>query len=444
MSHHRMTSNATLSARNVAPSSASADDRQLLRFAPALFLICICLLINYVDRGNLSVAAPLLKTEFQLAPSKLGVLFAAFFITYTLMQFVVGWLVDHYDPALILAAGFLVWSLATAATGIAPAFTVLFVMRLILGIGEGVALPCSSKMLAQHLSERHRGFASGACMASVRAGNAVGTLGAGLLMAAYGWRPVFIWIGLASLVWLPAWFKWKPSLPLRDSAAAANGTEPVNSATPARTLALPSILQIYRQRSFWGTSLGQFCCNYLLYFMVTWLPSYLVTERHLSTAQMPKIAGLYYLMDAFGAISTGWLQDRFIRAGSTPTFIRKLFMALGFVAAIIGLLGCALSGAHSYLPWLLTAGLGCGATSPGIFAFCQRIAGPHAVGKWYGSQNGISNLAGVVAPSLTGFVLQRTGSFVAPFLITSALCFAGILLWTFLVAKVEPLDWAKC
>src|SRR5262249_29325631 len=231
------------------------DDLQLRRFAPALVLICICVLINYVDRGNLSVAGQTLKAEFHLTQSKLGILFAAFFVTYTLMQFIVGWLVDHYDPARILAAGFLVWSLATAATGVAPVFSVLFAMRLILGIGEGVALPCSSKLLAQNLPERHRGFAAGAFMASLRAGNAVGTLGAGTLMATYGWRPVFIWIGLASLAWLPAWQQWRPPARQSESAAAVAAAAP---GTPARATALPTIRQIYGQRSFWGTALGQF------------------------------------------------------------------------------------------------------------------------------------------------------------------------------------------
>jgi ACS family D-galactonate transporter-like MFS transporter len=416
------------------------DRSQLLRFAPTLFLLCICVLINYVDRGNLSVAAPFLKDEFHLSPSQLGILFTAFFTTYTAMQFIIGWLVDRFDPARILVVGFLIWSLATAATGLARTYVALFAMRLILGVGEAVALPCGSKIIAQHLTDRHRGLAAGAFMASLRAGNAVGTFGAGMLMAKYGWRPVFLWIGLGALVWLPAWLLWKaPSIELERAQS--------KSAPPQRQLDLaavsPSLFQVWSQRSFWGTSLGQFCCNYLLYFMVTWLPSYLVMERHLTAGSMARVAGAYYLMDALSAVSTGWLQDLFIRAGFTPTLVRKLAMSLGFVVAIAGLLGCALSGANSYLPWLLLAGVGCGATSPGIFAFPQRIAGNQAVGKWYGSQNGISNLAGVVAPSLTGFVLQRTGSFFAPFAITSALCALGILFWSFLVGPVEPINWSK-
>lgn len=420
-----------------------SDRSQLLRFAPTLVLLCICVLINYVDRGNLSVAAPLLKNEFQLSSSQLGILFAAFFTTYTAMQFVIGWLVDRFDPPRILVAGFLIWSLATATTGRARTFTALFAMRLILGVGEAVALPCGSKIIAQHLTDRYRGFAAGAFMASLRAGNAIGTFGAGLLMAKYGWRPVFLWIGLGSLVWLPLWKIWRaPSIHgEKDRERAASGATPAQAPVDAPK-ASPNLFRIWRHRSFWGTSLGQFCCNYLLYFMVTWLPSYLVMERHLSTVTMPKVASAYYLMDAVSAIGTGWLQDFFIDAGFTPTLVRKLAMSLGFVVAIAGLLGCALSGANSYLPWLLAAGIGCGATSPGILAFPQRIAGQQAVGKWYGSQNGISNLAGVVAPSLTGFVVQRTGSFFAPFAITSALCVLGILFWSFLVGPVEPIDWA--
>jgi len=411
-----------------------SDRSQLLRFAPTLVLLCICVLINYVDRGNLSVAAPLLKDEFQLSPSQLGILFTAFFTTYTAMQLVIGWMVDRFDPSRILIIGFLIWSLATAVTGAARTFAALFAMRLILGVGEAVALPCGSKIIAQHLSERHRGFAAGAFMASLRAGNAVGTFGAGMLMARHGWRPVFLWIGLGSLLWLPAWLLWKAPSPEKDKFTSP-GLHP--GVCPAS----PSLLTIWRLRSFWGTALGQFCCNYLLYFMVTWLPSYLVLERHLGTSTMAKVAGAYYLMDALSAISTGWLQDFFIHAGFKPTLVRKLAMSLGCGAAIVGLLGCALSDANSFLPLFLVAVVGCGATSPGIFAFPQRIAGEQAVGKWYGSQNGISNLAGVVAPSLTGFVLQRTGNFFTPFAITSALCAIGILLWSFLVGPVEPINW---
>ncbi len=403
------------------------DSRSLAAFAPALVLLAICVLINYVDRGNLSVAAPVLKRELGLSASQLGILFAAFFTTYTGMQFVIGWLIDRFDVNRILAAGFLVWSLATATTGLLRGFALLLMMRLILGVGESVAVPASSKILARHLPEHHRGFASGVVMSALRCGNAVGTFGAGFLMAKFGWRPVFVGIGLVSLLWLPAWAKWMP----RKASFV------VDSIMPA-----PGFSEIFKQKSFWGTSAGQFCCNYLFYFMITWLPTYLVLERHLSMAAMAKVAGMYYSVDAVSAIATGFLQDFWVRKGLTPTVVRKSAMALGFSIAAVAVLGCAVAGPQTYLYWLMAAGIGCGMTSPGIFTFCQTLAGPHAVGKWYGAQNGFSNLAGVVGPALTGFVVQGTGNFVMPFAITSLLCVVGGLAWVFLVGPVEQINWA--
>jgi ACS family D-galactonate transporter-like MFS transporter len=413
------------SAQNAAPNN---DSRPLRAFAPALVLLVISFIINYVDRGNVSVAGPLLKAEFHLSPFQLGILFTAFFVSYTGMQFVIGWLVDRFDVNRILAAGFLLWSLATVTTGLVRGFVLLLVMRLILGIGEAVALPAGSKILAQHLPEHHRGFASGALMSALRCGNAVGTFGAGFLMAKYGWRPVFIGIGLVSLLWLPAWAKWQP----RNDGIHAHSVD-----------AGPGFAAIFGQRSFWGTAIGHFACNYLFYFMITWLPSYLVLERHLSMTAMTRIAGIYYSVDAVSAITWGWLQDFCIRQGHTPTLVRKSGMAIGFSISAVGVAACAIAGPDTYVPWLMAAGVGCGMTSPGVLAFCQTLAGSHAVGKWYGAQNGFANFAGVIGPALTGFVVQRTGNFLVPFAITSAICIVGGLGWVFVVRRIEPVAWIQ-
>src|SRR5215468_6880472 len=223
----------------MATAQLTEESRSLRAFAPALILLAISFLINYIDRGNVSVAGPLLKSEFELSGTQLGILFTAFFVSYTGMQFVMGWLVDHFDVNRILAAGFLVWSLATATTGIVRGFVLLLAMRLILGIGESVALPSGSKILARCLPEHHRGFAGGALMSAMRMGNAVGTFGTGFLMAKYGWRPAFIGIGLISLLWLPAWIKWMP----RDGQ------------TDVRLRAASvGLMEILQQRSFWGTT----------------------------------------------------------------------------------------------------------------------------------------------------------------------------------------------
>ena len=409
-------------------SRSDDDSRALAAFAPAIILIAAAFLINYVDRGNISVGADLIRKEFHLSDSQLGILFAAFFATYTAMQFVLGWMVDRFDPNRILAAGFLLWSVATATTGIVRGFALLLAIRFILGIGEAVAMPCGSKILARNLPEHHRGWAAGALMCAVRFGNAAGTLGAGMLMARFGWRPVFISIGLLSLIWLPAWARWQP-----------RGGRDLQRSETHKGIASA----ILTHRSFWGTSAGHFASNYLFYFMITWLPQYLQRGRHLSLATMSLVAGLYYAFDGVSAISTGWLQDFWIRKGGTPTVVRKTAMAIGFSLAAVGVLGCALAGLHSYLPWLLAAGWGCGMTSPGLYAVPQTLAGPEAVGKWYGWQNGFGNFAGVIGPALTGFVLQRTGTFIAPFAITAGICVIGVVAWVWIVGRVEQVTWNR-
>ena len=160
--------------------------------------------------GKPLIARPCSKMSCTSNPWQLGILLSSFFWTYTALLFVVGWPVDRFEVNMVIAIGFLIWSLATVATGLVPGFALLLITRLVLGIGESVAFPSCSKILALHVSEERRGFANGAIITGIRSGPAVGMFGAGLLMARYGWRPVFIGIGLISLVWLPAWKKWMP------------------------------------------------------------------------------------------------------------------------------------------------------------------------------------------------------------------------------------------
>jgi ACS family D-galactonate transporter-like MFS transporter len=406
--------------------SGKADEsRELRAFAPALVLLAICALINYVDRGNLSIAAPLLKDELHISASQLGILLSAFFWTYTALQFVSGWMVDSFDASRVIAAGFLLWSLTTAATGLVRGFTMLLAMRLMLGVGESVMIPACSKILGFHLPEHHRGFANGVLQGAWSFGPAVGTLGAGLLMAEYGWRSVFIGIGLTSLAWVPAWIKWRPR----------------GGAMERSLVAAPGFADILRQRSFWGVCVGHFSVNYLAYFMLTWLPFYLVRERHLSMQSMAKVASAYYAVEGLSAITTGWFSDFFIRRSYTPTLVRKFAMAIGHTIAAIALAGCAMATTQRYLLFLAAVGIGCGTARAGPFAFSQTLAGPRATGKWTGLQNGFANLSGVVAPALTGFLVDRTGKFLAPLAIAAMVLVAGGLSWVFAVGRVEQVSW---
>ena len=234
-----------------------------------LILLVVSIFINYIDRGNLSIAAPLLEQELSLTPAEMGSLLASFFWTYALLQLfgVAGWLADRFDVTLVLAAGFFAWSAATALTGLATTFAALFVMRLILGAGESLAYPCYSKILARYFPEHHRGLANSLLDAGSKMGPALGTLIGGLLMAEMGWRWLFVVLGVGCMPWLVAWMIWRPR------EYASEGTDARHAA--------PRVGQILAQRSAWGTFAGHFCANYFLYFLLTCLPMYLVRERQL-------------------------------------------------------------------------------------------------------------------------------------------------------------------
>lgn len=405
----------------------AVDHVGMLNFAPALVLLVIAVLINYVDRGTLALAAPLLKTEWGTTASQLGLLLSAFFWTYTALQFVMGIFVERFGANRLMALGFLIWSLATAATGAAMGFAMMLGMRLLLGVGESVMFPASSKILARHLPEHVRGFANGLMNAAMRWGSAIGTIGGGLLMARWGWRPAFIVLGTVGLLWLPAWSRWK----------APDGRGVVRAAGVA-----PSYLAIVRRRTFWGAAGGHFCANYLVYFLMSWLPFYLVRERGLSMAKMSLAASALWVVDSLASIGTGVLADACIRAGVNPTKARKWAMAIGFTLAAFSLVACAFAGERTYLGWLLACAVGSGAANAGTFAFAQTLAGPHAAGKWVGLQNGIANLAGVAGPALSGFLVDWTGHFAAAFTVAATITLGGAFCWCLGVNRLEQVEFS--
>lgn len=395
-------------------------------FAPTLALLLLAVLINYVDRGNLALAAPMLKTEWGLSAGQLGILFSAFFWSYMTLQFTVGWLVDKYNVSVVMAVGFAVWSLSTAGTGLVTGFGALLLMRLVLGAGESVMFPCSSKICAQQLPEHRRGFANALIMAAIRWGSAVGTFGGGLMMARFGWRATFIAVGLFSLLWLPAWARWRPGPP---------GVGEIEQAGK------PTVSAILRQRAFWGASLGHFCGNYLLYFLISWLPYYLIHERHLSMASMAGTAGVLYAVDSLSAIAAGWFADRRIRAGSSAATVRITTMAMGFAICAVALVSFSYCGPATYKLCLLVIGTGSGIGNSASFAVGQTLAGPRVAGRWIGLQNGVANISGIAGPPLTGFLIDWTGHFDAALQVAALVSVAGGLAWFFGVRKLEQVRW---
>jgi MFS transporter, ACS family, D-galactonate transporter len=391
-------------------------------------LLAISAFINYVDRGNLSIAAPMLKDELGISAAKLGVLLSAFFWTYACSQLFSGWLVDRFNVNWVFAAGFILWSAATAMTGIVQAFSALLVLRLLLGMSESVAYPSYSKIIALNFSEEHRGFANSMISAGLVLGPGFGMFFGGLLIARFGWRPFFIVLGLASMLWIVPWWMWMPKK---------------RQATRTDSIGAPSVLEFLRLRSAWGTCAALFCGNYVSYFLITWLPYYLVRERHFSMDNMAKLGGTAYFLGACFSMFSGWLSDRWIATGATPSLVRKTFTGGGLALSGIFIGLAAVSGTNYCAVALILGVIFYGVSASNIWAITQTLAGPKAAGRWTGFQNFIGNLAGVVAPALTGFFLERTGQFYWAFEITTGVALVGMASWVFLIGPVEPVIWDR-
>lgn len=392
-----------------------------------LVLLGLSVFINYIDRSNLSIAAPLIQNELSISPAQLGWLLSAFFWAYAFMQIPAGWLVDRFDVKWVFAVGFSVWTLATAVTGALHGFIALLLIRIAVGLGESIAYPSYGKIFTRYLPEERRGLANAIIGSGAALGPALGTLAGGMIVARTGWRPFFVGLGGLCLLWLVPWL-----------AAMPSGSSEARSSDGWAATRL-----LLQQQSFWGSAAGLFANNYYLYFLATWLPSYLIRGRGLSMDQMAKLGGLVFLLAAISAIAMGKISDRWIARGAAVTRVRKTFMIVGMTGVGAFLVCSALLPAPFYMWALCGAGLCHGLSTSNIWAVTQTLAGPRMVGRWVGAQNFLGNLAGGIGPALTGWLVGFTGHYRFPFFVAAVVTWIGALSWVLVVGKVEQVQWEE-
>jgi MFS family permease len=391
-------------------------------------LLTLGVFIQYVDRGNLATAAPLMKSELGLSAAQMGVLLSAFYWSYAPSQPLAGWLAHRLNPYRTLALGLAIWSLATAATGLVSSFAALIVLRIMLGIGESAFFPCNAKLLAQHLPDGRLGGANGLIGLGMAVGPAFGTWGGGNLMAFTGWRASFLVLGVLSMLWLIPW---------RRATADLSRAVAAEPAAPA-----PSYVQIMRRWEAWGAAFGHFCANYAFYFLISWLPLYLVKQRGLSMTEMAGVAGLIYLLYGASCVAGGRLADRWMRSGASANRVRKSLLVASHVVFGASLIGAAAGDARVSIACLFAAAVGFGLNTPSLLAVAQTLAGPRAGGKWMGFQNAVGNIAGIIGPVITGVAIDMTGNYALAFVLAGGMAFLGVIGWGIMIRKVAPLEWS--
>jgi MFS family permease len=388
-------------------------------------LLAAVLFINYVDRGAVPTAVPLIQHDLGLTNEQIGRLLSAFFWVYAFIQVPVGWLAERYGAHRILAAGLVIWSAATALTGVASSFAMLIALRMMLGLGESAGFPSVAKLLASVVPVRGLGKANGIVAFGYLIGPGVGIFLAGLLIDHVGWRGTFLVFGFLSLLWLVPWrFVKLPTLATARSDADT-----------------PTWGMVLRQRGLWGTSLGLFSSNYLWYFMLGWLPGYLVNERGFSMHEMEHLGTLGYLVNGASAFLAGWGIDRYIVRRGSANFAYKAVMLIAHVGFVVCMLAMGFGSQVVAIAAMFGFQVLMGACSPGIYATSQILAGPRASGRWVGIQNSIGNISGGISPWITGIIVDRTGHFTLAFVGAAIISALGIIGWLGMVPKLVPIKW---
>jgi MFS family permease len=393
-------------------------------------LLCLALLVNYIDRGTISTAAPLIQKQFALSDYSMGWVLSAFFWTYVIFQPINGALADRFGAERVLASGLALWSIATVMTGLSSGLLGLIAFRLVMGASESVFYPSALSVLTTRVADRFRSRATGTMQFGSYIGPAIGTAVGVWVMARYGWRVMFMGLGVLSLLWLVPWVRMVGLT--RVVPSVQPGSAPAAVATYA---------QILRQRGLWAAMLGTFCGNYMFFLMFTWLPLYLVNQRGLSLERAGTYTSLFYVAEAASVLISGWVIDRWILSGASANRAYKTALALSCTGVGLCLLLC--SGVSiAVLPFILALmGVADGLAGPSNCSMTQIMAGPVATGRWMGLQNAIGNVAGISAPIVTGYIVQTTGHYSAAFVVASVIALVGVFAWLFLMPRVAPVQW---
>jgi MFS family permease len=367
------------------------------------------MLISYMDRGNISIAAVPLMREFGFSAAQTGLLMSMFFWTYGALQIPAGHLIDRYGIRRIYAAAFLLWCCATAGMGLARNFGELAMLRLLLGAGEAVSPLASMAYIKRNFDDHEQGLPTAIYVAGLTTGPAAGAMAGAWLLDVFGWRHMFVITGIAGCVWVVPWW-------LLASDSGSSGAAPTTH--PGATHSLKGFLTT---RIAWGLAGSVFFYSYYWYFFLSWIPTYLVVRHDMPNLRM----GMFMAAPLAGMtivnLCSGALADRVTRRSGDPVHVRKIFVCVGFLSASVLVALAAVEKGGPVLPVLLASLMGVGIAAGNYWALSQAAAPPHLIGRALGFQNMVAQMAGAAAPLLTGFLLGSQQDFGAA-IVVAGLC----------------------
>jgi ACS family D-galactonate transporter-like MFS transporter len=423
---------------------APAERVTNLRWGIALIL-GFGVLINYIDRGALSVASKPLHDELGLGPEQFGILSSAFFAVYAFSQIPIGYILDRYGVTLISRIGAFLWSIAAACTALAPNFATIYAARLFLGLAEAPTFPANAKAVGYWFPRTERGLATSLFDAAAKLSNAVGVAFTAYLLVMFGWRGMFWWTAGLSFVFFILFYVFyrNPSADKRLSHAEAQyiregGGEPETPEGQRPRGA--SLLYLASQRKVWGLTIGFAAYGYLFAFLLTWLPTYLQTTFGINIL---KAGGYVFLIWGVGTLTDlivgGWLVDYLIKRGADANRVRKTVLILGLVMGFAVIGAAYTKDINVAVAWITIAVAGISFHAPVGWSIPALIAPANSTGQVGGIMNFLNNVAGFFAPTITGIIVARTGSFNIALITAAIILIAGIISYVFVLGRIDKI-----
>lgn len=396
--------------------------------------------LNYVDRATLSVANKLIQDDLGIPVAKMGLLLSAFLWAYAISQLPVGGLIDRFGPRKLLGAGLFSWSIAQAAGGLVRSFGVFIVARVALGVGEAPLFPGGARVVRDWFGIRERGVATGICQSASSLGNFIAVPLLTFLMLRFSWRWMFLIVGAAGVVLAFVW--WRIHRDPRETVLTAEerlylteGDENASSRPPS----FAEWRQLFGHRTTWGMIAGFFGNMYTLWLYTAWLPYYLERERHMTIAQVGMVAAIPYFFGCVGALTGGWLCDFLTRRGWTPMFGRKVLVSIALCGVSLCTTVTVFARANSTALAFISVSLFLIYIVSSASWATVPIAAPSQYTASLGSiQNFGGYLGAALAPTVTGLIVQRTGSFSPALILSAGVTLLSSVAYLLLVREAIP------
>lgn len=403
-----------------------------------VLLLLVAIVINYTDRVNLSYAAPMFMKQFHMGHAGMGIVLSAFLWTYFLVQIPMGLALDRLGVRWLYGAAAVVWGGATMLTATATGLGSLVGWRVLLGVGEGPAFPATTKVMGIWVADQERGLAASiAGVAGIPIGVFISSPFIGWLLAAYGWHSIFIVTGSVALLWAIVWviyYRNPEDHPGANEVERRFLVENIAKISRTDTVERASWKQLLSNRNVLGLSLGHAAMLFNLYFLLSWLPTYLIEQRHLSTLHTGIYGSIPWLFGLLGVIVGGRGSDILIKRGWPIIKARKVFLVLGMLLAMSCLLSTFVASLTAAIAYLSLAVFGIFLTNSVVWAANAEVSPLRQGGVVAAIENCFGNVGGLLAPVIVGFLLQATGSWAVPMAAAAVVALVGAGIYLFMLS----------